>query len=821
MPKTENKKYSQKKEAVRSASSNNKKMKKETKGLLLQKNSTFRPLFHEVFKTKPPRSVQDTLPFQSIEKDGLICLDDKHFGRTIEFDELNYQLALPAEQEGIFASFCEFLNTFDSDVSFQITLTNKTGFLKDFQEAATIERKNDSLDLYRQEFETYLKDALERGRNDVKHRKFITVMIAAEKVSIAKIKLERLVSDVVNHFQEMNVKATPLNGESLVDALNERLNCFEQSKSFSWSQETTKFTVKDFISPKKCSFKPVEFCRIGKSYTSTLSVLYTCSDLSDKFLADLMDLDYDITLSRHLQSMKAQDSLKFIKRKSTIINSMKIDEQLKNLKQGIDPDIIPPDLKSYSDEAQEQIQFLQSENTKLFYNQLLITVSCKSKRELDAAIITVQSIVQKYSCETLSLIYQQEAAYFSTLPLGITKIYENRKLPTDATAIQIPFTSPELITGGTPLYYGLNAMTKRVVMADKKLLHNPNSLILGTPGSGKSFIVKKEILEVMLTTEDEILICDPQDEYWAVVNELGGQVIDISETSKSFINPMDINLNYDDSMSDFSPLAAKNSFLLSMFELILGRDGSLYPEEKTILDRTIRKVYDDYRVNPTPENMPILEDLYNLLRANDSATSQNLAECLELYVHGSFNVFNHRTNVDIQNRLVCYNIKNLGTQIKKIGMLIVQDQVWNRVTENREKHITTRYYCDEFHLLLKDRQTAEFSVRMFKEFRKFNGIPTGITQNIGDLKNSPEVQNILENTPFIIMMNQGDGDRKVLQDLMSIPNSLMKFVYRSKPGQGILFFGYTLVPFLDEFPKDTQTYKLLTTKPEEVLIRGQ
>lgn len=818
----ENKKLTKQKDSIQKASVQNKKMKKFFKNVSNMKISSIRPLLQEIFKTLPPKTVQETLPFQRIEKDGFIQLDKEHFARVIEFEEINYQLALASEQESIFASFCEFLNTFDSDVFFQITLSNKTGYLKEFQRKATIAKQNDALDLYRNEYEAYLKDSLKKGRNDVKHRKFITVTISADKVDTARIKLERLTTDVINHFQEMNVNSSTLNGEEITNILNERLNSLEKRPPITWAMTKNGTKIKDLIAPARCSFKGENTCRIGESFTATVSVQYTCSDLSDKLLADLMDLDYDISLSRHLQSMKAIDSLKYVKRKSTIINSMKITEQQRNLRQNIDPDIISPDLKTYSDEAQEQIDFLQSENTKLFFNQLLVSVSCATRKQLEAALITIDSIVQKYSCSTYPLTYQQEHGFFATLPLGLSKIYDYRKLPTDATAIQIPFTSPELITSGNPLYYGLNAMTKRVVLADKKLLPNPNSLILGIPGSGKSFIVKREILEIMLRTEDEILICDPQDEYWAVVQALGGQVIDISESSKSYINPMDINLNYDESMSGFSSTSsAKNSFLLSMFELILGRDGNLLPEEKTILDRAIRKVYEVYRVDPKPENMPILEDLYHLLRENKSPVSQTLAECLELYVHGSFNVFNHRTNVDIQNRLVCYNLKKLGPQIRKLGMLIVQDQIWNRVTNNREKYRTTRYYCDEFHLLLKEKQTADFSVRMFKEFRKFNGIPTGITQNIGDLKKSPEVQNILENTPFIIMMNQGDGDRKVLQDLMGIPNSLMKFVHRSKPGQGILFFGYTMIAFKDDFPKDTECYKLLTTKPEEVLIRGQ
>ena len=316
-----------------------------------------------------------------------------------------------------------------------------------------------------------------------------------------------------------------------------------------------------------------------------------------------------------------------------------------------------------------------------------------------------------------------------------------------------------------------------------------------------------------LITEDDIIVCDPEAEYYPLVQKLGGQVIRISPVSTDYINPLDINVNYSE---EENPLTLKSDFILSMCELIVGGKDGLQPVEKTIIDRSVRKVYQDYLADPVPEKMPILEDLYNILRSQSEPEAQRIATALEIYVHGSLNVFNHRTNVDVNNRFVCYDIKQLGKQLKKLGMLIVQDQVWNRVTINRAAHKTTRYYLDEFHLLLKEEQTASYSVEIWKRYRKWGGIPTGITQNVKDLLSSREVENIFENSDFIYMLNQAAGDRQILAKQLNISPHQLSYVTHSGEGEGLLFYGNTILPFIDHFPKDTELYRVMTTKPQEV-----
>lgn len=413
-----------------------------------------------------------------------------------------------------------------------------------------------------------------------------------------------------------------------------------------------------------------------------------------------------------------------------------------------------------------------------------------------------------------SLDYEQEQGLCSSLPLGYNNVKVNRVLTTSAIAVFVPFTTQELFQGTDASYYGLNSLSQNMIMGNRKLLKNPNGLILGTPGSGKSFSVKREILDTFLKTTDDIIICDPEAEYYPLVQALDGQLIKISTSSQQHINPMDIV--WDNEEDDENPIAVKSDFLISLMELIVGGKYGLTAEERSIVDQCVRNIYNHFLShNPSKETMPILEDLLKELRENGGDIAKRVANSLEMYVTGSQNVFNHRTTVDLNNRIICFDIKQLGNQLRKVGMLIVQDQVWNRVSLNRGNK-STRYYIDEFHLLLKEEQTAKYSVEMWKRFRKWGGIPTGITQNIKDLLQSQEIENIFDNSDFIYMLNQAAGDRDILAEKLHISDQQLKYVTNAGRGQGLIFFGDTILPFVDRFPRDTKMYQLMTTDPADL-----
>ncbi len=576
-------------------------------------------------------------------------------------------------------------------------------------------------------------------------------------------------------------------------------------------------SVKDFISPSSFEFASSKYFKMGAKFGAVSFLNILAPELNDRLLADFLDMDSSLVVSMHVKALDQLNAIKTVKRKLTELNATKIQEQKKAVRSGYDMDILPSDLATYGTEAQKLLQELQSRNERMFLLTFVVVNTADSLKALNNTVLQAKGIAQKHNCQLVSLDFQQEDGLMSALPLGMNRIEIQRGLTTSSLAIFVPFTTQELFQRESgALYCGTNALSGNLIMVDRLMQKNPNGLILGTPGSGKSFTAKREMIAVYLLTDNDIIVCDPEAEYWPLVKRLHGQVIKISPTSKQCVNPMDLSLDYSD---EDSPLSLKVDFILSFCDIVVGSKEGLTPVEKTIIDRCVRMVYRDYLADPRPENMPILQDLYDCLRAQDEKEAQFLATALEIYVTGSLNVFNHRTNVDINNRVVCYDIKELGKQLKQLGMLVVQDQVWNRVTRNREAGKTTRYYVDEFHLLLRG-ELASWSVEIWKRFRKWGGVPTGITQNVKDLLASSEVENILENSDYICMLNQAPGDRQILAQKLNISPHQLSYVTQANEGEGLLFYGNVIVPFVDRFPKDTEMYRMMTTKFSD-LQKGQ
>ena len=766
---------------------------------------------------KKPRSAQDTIPYQRMWPDGICRVTDTYFTKTIQFQDINYQLAQNEDKTAIFEGWCDCLNYFDSSIRFQFSFYNMVTGEDTFEESIRIPEQPDGFNSIRREYSEMLQNQLAKGNNGLTKTKYVTFGIDAEDIKTAKPRLNRIELDILNNFKKLGVAAEPLDGKARLQLMHSIFHMDTQEKfAFEWPWlPASGLSTKDFIAPSSFSFKQSRTFSMGAKHGTVSFMQILAPELNDRMLADFLSMESSVIVTMHVRSIDQTEAIKMVKRKITDLDKSKIDEQKKAVRAGYDIDIIPSDLQTYGAEAKKLLQDLQSHNERMFLLTFLVMNTADTKRQLDINRMQAQGIAQQYNCTLVPLDYRQEQALVSSLPLGLNQIEIQRGLTTSSTAIFVPFTTQELFqTYGEPLYYGLNALSHNIIMVDRKLLKNPNGLILGTPGSGKSFTAKREIINLFLITKDDIIISDPEGEYFPLVHQLKGQVIHISPTSGDFINPMDINLNYSE---DENPLALKSDFVLSLCELIVGGRDGLKPIEKTVIDRAVRQVYQPYLNDPRPENMPILEDLYNALMAQDEKEAHHVATALEIYVSGSLNVFNHRTNVDVQNRLVCYDIKELGNQLKKIGMLIVQDQVWGRVTANRAEARATRYYMDELHLLLKEEQTAAYTVEIWKRFRKWGGIPTGITQNVKDLLASQEVQNIFENSDFICMLSQAAGDRAILAKQLNISPHQLSYVTHSGPGEGLLFYGNVILPFQDHFPKDNELYRIMSTRPGENL----
>ncbi len=762
-----------------------------------------------------PRTAQQSIPFERMFKDGICRVGKDYYTKTIQFQDINYQLALQEDKTQIFEEWCSFLNFFDSSVHFELSFMNMSTDIDDFKTNIAIEHKNDGFDQVRDEYSAMLFHQMAAGNNGLTKTKYLTFGIHANSMKAAKPRIIHIETDILNNFKRLGVQARVLNGKERLNLMHEQFHMGDADKfKFDWKYLSgSGLSVKDFIAPSSFHFMNGRKFKMGDLYGAMSFLSIDASDISDRMLADFLNMESSQIVTMHIRSVDQNEAIKTVKHTITELDRSKIEEQKRAVRAGYDMDIIPSDLATYGKDAKALLKELQSQNERMFLLTFIIMNTGKTEQELDNNIFQAKSMAQKHNCTLVRLDFQQEQGLMSSLPLALNLVDIQRGMTTSSTAIFVPFTTQELFqSGDESLYYGLNALSNNLIMVDRKLLKNPNGLILGTPGSGKSFAAKREIANAFLVTDDDIIISDPEAEYASLVQRFNGQVIKISPNSTQFINPMDINMNYSD---DDNPIALKADFILSLCELIVGGKEGLAPVEKTVIDRCIHQIYHRYFENPIPERMPLLQDLYDELLKQDEPEAKHLATALEIYVSGSLNVFNHRTNVDIKNRLVCYDIKDLGKQLKKIGMLIVQDQVWGRVTANRSQGRSTRYYMDEMHLLLREEQTAAYTVEIWKRFRKWGGMPTGITQNVKDLLASKEVENIFENSDFIYMLNQAVGDRQILAKQLNISPHQLSYVTHSGAGEGLIFYGNVILPFVDRFPTDIELYRIMTTKFSE------
>ena len=724
-------------------------------------------------------SVQQTIPYLAMHPDGVCKLPGGLYTKTVEYEDINYSVASTEDQTAIFGGWSSFLNYFDSSLPFQLSFINRRSRSRS-KYKVNIPPAQDDFDSIRAEFTSMLKNQIAKSNNGIERSKYITFGLPAEGIAEARPRLERVEADVTGNLKRLGVPSAPMDGQERLALLHSQMHPGSREPfRFSWQDiPRTGMGTKDFIAPDSFDFRQSRTFRVGQYWGAASYLQILASELSDKLLAEILELDAEMTVTMHIQTVDQLKAIKTIKGKLSDIGKMKVEEQRKAVRAGYDPDILPPDLITFSKDAAELLADLQSRNERMFLLTFTVINIAPTRQRLENDVFTVGGIAQKYNCALKRLDWQQEQAFVSSLALGYNEVEIQRGMTTSSTAIFIPFMTRELRMAGPSLYYGMNALSHNVIMADRKKLKSANGLYLGSTGSGKSFAAKREIINVFLTIpKDRIIIVDPMGEYAPLVRRLGGQVVEIAPGSPSHINPMDIQLDLDD---DESPLSMKADFLLSLCELVVGG----------------KDLYEELLKQPEPE-------------------ARRVATALELYCTGSLNLFNHQTNVKLTAHIVCIVLKGLGENLRKIAMHVTNDFVTSAVNVNFHSGVSTWCYFDEFHILLRDALTASYFVAVWKMLRKKGCVPSALTQNVKDLLASREIEAILDNTDFMILLSQAQSDRAILAKQLGISEHQLSYITHSNSGEGLLFYGDVTIPFVDRFPRG-EIYNLLTTRPEDL-----
>ncbi len=765
-------------------------------------------------------TVQRTIPYLIMGKNGICQLTENTYSRTIQFGNTNYQLASDEKQEEIFAAYCDILNYFDETIHFQLTFENQIADVETLKSQMRIAPVGDEFDPVREEYTNILFHQLEQGTNGRQLFKYLTFSVESDSPGNAKIKLDNIANEVIRLFKAMDVDAHIMNGEQRLASMYRALNPFE-SQPFLFDWETLRkggFTDKDFISPTSMLLKRSAF-EIGSVYGAVAGINIVGAEIPDRMLTDFMMEDNILAVNIHAQPYETMAAQKFVRSKLSDVQKSQVDEQKKASNSGYDINILPEQMKEYITDLKQLIADLNEKSERLFHTTLTIRYYAETPKKLKTLQDKLIRITQKNGGRLVKLDFMQEEAIGSSLPLGVNKVPIDRCLTTSAIAGFMPFTTDELFVSPKSTYYGLNQRTRNMIMASRLLLDNPNGIFLGIPGKGKSFSAKREIFDVFLRRpNDDIFINDQEGEYAPLVDMLHGQVIKISSGSGNFINPLDIPL--DRSLVSEELISDKSNFIISFCSLITG--DTLQADETSMIDKCLRNVYGRFMTsaNPSKDTMPTLADLQDELRLQSGfsmsdGVGKRVADSMEMYVSGSHKFFNHRTTVDINNRLVCFDIRDMNEQLRDLAMLVIQNEVWTRVSSNRNQDKRTWYYCDEFHLMLRERHTAKYSVEIWKRFRKWGGIPSGITQNVKDLSNSAMAESILSNSEFVYLLSQSPEDRVILADSKHLSEEQQKCITNAPPGHGLLIYGGKVIPFEDKFPENTQMYRIMDTKPKE------
>lgn len=757
-------------------------------------------------KSTIPKSVQEVIPIKKIYSDGIFLIGKNKYSIMYRFTDINYAVASKEDKETMFLDYSELLNSFDSGATTKITIALRRINKQDFKKDILLKFKEDGLDIYRQEYNQMLLDKSVNANGMVREI-YLTISIFKKSYEDAKIYFRRISNDIISHLSKLGSKCCQLNLNDRLKILHDFYRIGEESNfNFDLKNEMKRgHNFKDYICPDSFSFKS-DYFEMGNKVGRVLFLKDYASYIKDSMVSELTDMNQNMMMSIDVIPIPTDEAVKEVENRLLGVETNITNWQRKQNANNNFSAVVPYDLEQQRKESKEFLDDLTTRDQRMMFANLTMVITADTKEQLDADTETVLLTARKHLCQIVPLKYQQMDGLNTVLPIGVRNIETLRTLTTESLAVLNPFRVQEIMDEGG-IYYGENAISNNLIMVNKENLLNQSAFLLGVPGSGKSFSAKELITFLSLSTNDDILICDPEGEYSALVNAMGGEVIEISASSKDHINAMDMTEGYGDGVN---PVSDKSEFILSLFEQ-LDKNG-LGPREKSIIDRCTALVYEDYHDSG---KMPTLIDLREKLLQQPEKEARNLALSLELFTNGSLNVFSHETNVNTSSRIISYDIYKLGKQLKTMGLLVITDAMINRVSDNFKKGKRTHIFIDEIHVMFANEYSATFFNSAWRQFRKRNAYPTAITQNVEYLLSSVDASTMLSNSEFIVMLNQASSDRKELAKLLNISDEQMSYITNSDAGCGLIKYGSSLVPFINKFPKETKLYKLMTTKPGE------
>ncbi|WP_353853050.1 VirB4-like conjugal transfer ATPase, CD1110 family [Dehalobacter restrictus] len=756
-----------------------------------------------------PKGVQQVIPIKAIWSDGIFKVGNK-FSKSFRFTDINYAVASKEDKEAMFLSYSELLNSLDSGATTKITINNRRLNKTDFESSILIPHKGDGLDDYRGEYNRMLLDKA-TGANGIVQDKYVTVSVLKKNIEEARNYFSRIGADLITHFSHLGSKCVELDTMDRLRILHDFFRpCEETNFRFDLSETMQKgHDFKDYISPDTFEFEKDHFC-MGNKYGRVIFLREYASYIKDSMISELCDFNRSMMLSLDIIPIPTDEAVREVENRllgveTNITNWQRRQNQNNNFSA-----VVPYDMEQQRKESKEFLDDLTTRDQRMMFAVLTMVHVADSKEQLDSDTETLLTTARKHLCQFSTLTFQQMDGLNTVLPYGLRKIEAIRTLTTESTAVFIPFRAQEISHSGG-IYYGQNVISKNMIIANRKLLLNGNSFILGVSGSGKSFTAKREIVNQILSSDDDIILIDPEREYSSLVKAMGGEIIHISATSPNHINAMDMNRDYGDGAN---PVILKSEFVLSLCEQLIGGQN-LGAKQKSLIDRCTASVYRKYLQSNFQGITPTLQDFHAELLKQDESEAQEIALAIELFTSGSLNTFAKPTNVDVNNRLICYDILDLGKQLLPIGMLVVLDSILNRITRNRAKCRNTFIIIDEIYLMFQHEYSANFLFTLWKRVRKYGAFCTGITQNVDDLLQSHTARTMLANSEFIVMLNQASTDRMELARLLNISDLQLSYITNVDAGNGLIKVGSSLVPFADQFPRNTRLYHLMTTKPGE------